>query len=248
MADLKAILGPSGAGEPMDRTFSAPLRVAGGIGRDPTGKLLEGPKRHTSSLARQAPLHKGRGRRIEDAYGESPPPPCLCGTAYVATRSATAWPSYWTMRSPAVVEILGGTLAERASGVLLGLSRASFRAMLAFLGASWGSLGPPWGSRGAICSPKRCGNHSGNASVGSWGPLGAVLGTPWAVFGLSWGVSGPSWAVLGLSWDCLGAILGHLGALLRASWAVLGQLWAVLGPSGAAWSRLGAVLGPSSAV
>ena len=37
-----------------------------------------------------------RGRRIEDAYGESPPPPAFLGSASVAKRLAPAWPSYRT--------------------------------------------------------------------------------------------------------------------------------------------------------
>ena len=50
-------------------------------------------------------------KRIEDVYGESPPPPAFLGSASVANRWALAWPSY--VLPPAALEALWGTRGGR---------------------------------------------------------------------------------------------------------------------------------------
>ena len=65
--------------------------------------------------------------------------------------------------------------------------------------------------------------------MGSWGRLGAVLGSSWSVLEPSWVVSGRLGVVLGPSW----AVLGSFGS-------VLGQLGTILGRLGPSWASRGA--------
>ena len=135
-----------------------------------------------STLARQAPLRRLRGRRIEDAYGESPPPPAFVDLPFVdapvwrnvlgrrpTTLNFRRCPLFWAPRSSS------GVLRKR-----LGLSWGH-------LGQSWGHLGPSWGNLGP-----------------SWAVLETPRGHPWP----SWVVLGPSWGCRGGAWGRLGAFSG----------------------------------------
>eukprot|EP00959_Pyramimonas_sp_CCMP1952_P458607 9476901-Pyramimonas_sp.AAC.2 len=93
----------------------------------------------------------------------------------------------------------------------------------------------------------------------SSGPLGALLGLPWALLGPSWS---PRGALLGLSWAILEAIeqqrrehlfqsppRGPTTRLLGPSWGLLGALLGALGAVlGRSWAPLGAVLGHLGAI
>ena len=85
-------------------------------------------------------------------------------------------------------------------------------------GASWGVLGPSWGSRAV------------------WelalGPFGRHLGLSWGCLGVTGSSLGPSWGALGLSRGLLGpsegppgALLDRLGVIREAVGAVVGRSW-----------------------
>ena len=101
--------------------------------------------------------------------------------------------------------------------------------LLAALGCSWASLGPPWGAPGG---PRRSWRLPG----GSWGPLGgskvafcrkAEFRRQYNVFHGFWRVREASWRLLGLSWSPRGGPWGPPGG----SWAALSALGWLLGGS-----------------
>ena len=197
--------------------LSAAFRVAGGLGRDRTGKpfgksqidCLQTPSK---ILTRQAPLRKRQGAADLVAFGPSR------HRAHPGGSSEGSWRVLGAVlvSRGASFEPLGGFLEPLVGflgrlGSRLGASWGFFRASWEPLGASCGPLGGMLGVLGAILEGKA-------RNVGSCSPsgahLGAVLGPSWAVLEASWAVLGPSWAVLGRSWGPLGPSWAGLGGLL----------------------------------
>ena len=121
--------------------------------------------------------------------------------------------------------------------------------LLAALGGSWASLGPPcggsWAAPGALLAPpkrlleppRRLQSRSLPKSQNSstvqrfsifFAPPGAHLAPPEALLGLSWRPLGPSWRLLGG--------LSGVGRLLGGSWpAQVGPGWSLGGPGLVPW-------------
>ena len=134
------------------------------------------------------------------------------------------------------------------------------------LGPSWGSLGPSWASPAPFWSPF---GPSWDPLGGLLGRLETLLGRLGAFLGASWAVLGASWAVLdavnakgvyvrktyvfrmefddfcllGPFWGASWGLLGASGRPLGVSWGPSWASWSHFGRLGAAFERLGSLLG-----
>ena len=178
-----------------------------GSAEAPLGSFWKGQIDCLENLARQAPLRRLRGRRIQ----------------LPSAQPATV-PGLWAR---GLLDACGGSLGKPLGNLLdavlrpLGASWGPFGGLLGpllgLLGASWGLLGASWGYVG------RLGCHLGGK--------GSICRFVFPLWGPSWRRLGALWGRLGGLLGRLGALLGRLGALLGASWAVLGRSERPLGPS-----------------
>ncbi|CAK0848815.1 unnamed protein product [Prorocentrum cordatum] len=186
------------------------------------------------------------GTRIEDACGESPPPP--------AFQDVLMWPNVWAKREHAFPQPLWKPFGEHVGveeedeargrrkedekdeetfGDLLG---SSLWPLGSFLGASWRPLGDLLGPRGA------------SGGFLGWGPLWQSDGVPGpsdAVMSRLGGLSGPSWGPLGTLQGRLEGHLGRHGGLLDLLGPPSGPSGEPLGPF---WGHLGGLLGALGAI
>ena len=203
------------------------------------------------------PRYSLRGRRIEDAYGESPPPPapldrrlwivqgaqhatndekpmvltwflCLSGRGRRAERKVGEGTK--SVR-PSVWQLIGGTRLQNVRN-----DRGKHWQELSVILEPFGPFGVPfWGHFGVVGARLK----GFGTQVAGQRRLGEVFGrsgSPWRpsgnhlgpFLGDLWGHLGPSWGRQGPSWGPLVAILGRLGA-------ILGRLGAPLGLSKGLW-------------
>ena len=167
---------------------------------------------------------KPRGRRIEDASGDAPPPPSFVERALENLMEIEKRNDTETIRKQIEIEPTWIRIPARIDHQTDNKSTPKPSQNRQFWGSRGipGGPGPSWGTPGASrlawgASWRRFGASWGRLGP-SWGRLGAVLGPSGAVLGPSWAVLGPSWGRLGGVLGALGAVLGVLGSVREASW------------------------------